>query len=60
MLEYINEYNIQGGTYYLDIDLGQEMNGIDLADKIRTIDVTGKFTFITTHEEMAPLTLKRK
>lgn len=60
LLEYINEYNIQGGTYYLDIDLGQEMNGIDLADKIRTIDVTGKFTFITTHEEMAPLTLKRK
>jgi response regulator of the lytR/algR family len=60
LLEYINEYNIQGWTYYLDIDLGQEMNGIDLADKIRTIDVTGKFTFITTHEEMAPLTLKRK
>lgn len=60
LLEYINEYNIQGGTYYLDIDLGQEMNGIDLADKIRTIDVTGKFTFITTHEELAPLTLKRK
>lgn len=48
------------GIYILDIDLNHSMNGIDLAEKIRAQDVEAKIIFITTHEEMMPLTIQRR
>lgn len=58
--QYIEENQIQKGIYFLDIDLSSDINGIDLAQWIRNYDVGAKIIFITTHTEMAPLTLKRK
>lgn len=58
--EYLAKYSIQNGIYFLDIDLHKSTNGIDLAEKIRSIDVLAKIVFVTTHDEMAPQTFKRK
>jgi Response regulator of the LytR/AlgR family len=51
----------QGGLYLFDIEFaGQSVSGLDLAVIIRTLDVTAKIIFVTTHSEMAFLTFKRK
>ncbi|APX71646.1 response regulator transcription factor [Companilactobacillus allii] len=60
VLSFLNDQPTNGGIYFLDIDLHSKMNGIDLASEIRRIDVQAKIIFVTTHDEMAPLTFKRK
>ncbi|MFC6202954.1 response regulator transcription factor [Lactiplantibacillus nangangensis] len=59
-LEYLSKEHPSNGIYLLDIDLNADMNGIELASKIRVSDVQAKLVFITTHDEMAPITLKYK
>lgn len=44
------------GIYFLDIDLHSDINGIQLAEKIREHDPRGFIVFITTHAEMSYLT----
>lgn len=51
---------VNGAVYFLDIDLNSEMNGIDLASKIRQIDSRAYLIFTTTHEEMAMETFRHK
>lgn len=46
--------------YFLDVDLNSSMNGIELAEQIRLSDSRGFIIFVTTHEEMSPLTFKYK
>lgn len=52
--------NIKGtsntGIYFLDVDLHSDINGIQLAEKIRKHDPRGFIIFITTHAEMSYLT----
>lgn len=48
------------GVYILDVDLNTDIDGIELAAKIRQYDVSGTIIFVTTHEEMAHLTFKYK
>lgn len=57
---YLKKFSPQNGIYFLDIDLKNKLTGIDLAEKIRKVDTLGKIIFITTHDELAPVTLKRK
>lgn len=44
------------GIYFLDVDLHSDINGIQLAEKIREHDPRGFIVFITTHAEMSYLT----
>ena len=44
--------------FFLDIDLGHELNGMDLAREIRELNKESFIVFITTKSEMAPLTFK--
>lgn len=44
------------GIFFLDIDLQSDMNGIELADKIRKIQPRCYIIFITSHSEMSYLT----
>ncbi len=61
ILNYLRENRDTTGIYFLDIDLGKnQMDGITLAKEIRKYDALGKIIFITTHEEMVPLTFKYK
>lgn len=60
VLDYLDEHKVINGIYFLDIDLKNTINGIRLAEKIRDLDIGSKIIFVTTHDEMAPLTLKSK
>lgn len=48
------------GLYFLDIDLGSEINGLELGRKIRQKDPRGFIVFITTHSEMSYMTFTYK
>jgi len=57
-------YNIEGkgqrGLYFLDIDLGEDVHGLELAEFIRKHDPSGYIIFVTTHNELSILTFKYK
>lgn len=55
-----SEVNHHTGIYFLDVDLQSDINGIQLAEKIRKHDPRGFIVFITTHSEMSHLTFKYK
>ncbi len=48
------------GLYFLDIDLGSDINGLTLAQMIRQKDPRGFIVFITTHSEMCYMTFTYK
>ena len=48
------------GLYFLDIDLHAEINGLELAQKIRQFDMRGFIVFVTTHSEMCSMTFSYK
>ena len=50
----------QAGLYFLDVELKGELDGFQLAEKIREYDPRGFIVFITTHEEMSYLTFRYK
>ena len=60
VIDYLDKSEPKNGIYFLDIDLKAEIDGIQLAAIIRKKDVQAEIIFVTTHDELAPLTLKRK
>jgi two-component system response regulator AgrA len=46
--------------FFLDIELGGEINGIELASRIRKQDKRAAIVFLTTHSELALVTLQYK
>jgi len=60
VLDYLDAHPNNNGLYFLDVDLGHELNGIELGAKIRELDVFATIVFITTHEELAYLTFQYK
>lgn len=60
VLEYIKKNNVSQAVYFLDIELGYDIDGFQLAKEIRKIDRNGHIIFITTHSEMTSLTFKYK
>jgi len=60
VLEYLKTHQSQGGIYFLDIDLQSDINGIELAAKIKGMDVSATIVFITTHSEMVHYVFKLK
>jgi len=60
LLRYLNINPVKSALYFLDVDLQDEINGIELGAKIRELDVSATIVFITTHSEMANLTFKYK
>lgn len=60
VIGYLNAHSDTRGIYFLDVDLGQEMNGIQLGATIRELDINGKIVFITTHSELLTLTFQYK
>lgn len=60
VVDFLEKEAPQNGIYFLDIDLKAQINGIQLAQIIRQTDVQAEIIFVTTHDELAPLTLKRK
>lgn len=58
--QYVDEHRDVRGLYFLDIDLGQEMNGVELGASIRKKDIYSRIVFITTHSELMTLTFTYK
>lgn len=56
VLDYLEKTNYQQTLYFLDIDFNYEFDGLDLAKMIRKKDDLSKIVFITTHDELLPLT----
>jgi len=48
------------GLYFLDMELNADINGLQLAEKIRKLDPRGFIVFITSHAERSHLTFKYK
>ena len=46
------------GIYFLDIDLGSNINGMKLAQKIRLFDPRGFIIFISAHSELSYMTFQ--
>ena len=59
IINFIKE-NDTTGIYFLDVDLHSDINGIQLAEKIRKYDPRGFIIFVTTHAEMSYLTFLYK
>lgn len=59
ILDYLKDNNTSG-IYFLDVDLHTDINGIQLAEKIREHDPRGFIIFVTTHAEMSYLTFLYK
>lgn len=57
LMSYLNE-GINRGVYFLDIDLNEDINGIELAKKINEIDKEAIIIMITSHYDMSYLTFK--
>ena len=48
----------QDSLYFIDVRLGdQQMNGLDLARKVRRYQPQAKLVFVTAHEEYMPFTM---
>ncbi|WP_261807240.1 response regulator transcription factor [Lapidilactobacillus luobeiensis] len=58
--QYLRQSHVKQGIYFLDIDLRQQIDGIQLATEIRAADPQAKIIFTTAHTELLPLTLKRR
>ncbi|PRR81920.1 LytR/AlgR family response regulator transcription factor [Clostridium vincentii] len=54
------EGNGARGIYFIDIDLGQDINGLELAEFIRKYDPNGYIIFVTSYSELNRLTFKYK
>jgi two-component system response regulator AgrA len=50
----------QRGLYFLDIDLGEDVHGLELAELIRKHDPNGYIVFVTTHSELNIITFEYK
>jgi two-component system response regulator AgrA len=48
------------GLYFIDIDLGEDIHGLELAQIIRKHDKNGFIVFVTTHSELSVLTFQYK
>jgi len=48
------------GLYFLDVELGGAINGIELAGKIRDYDPTGYIIIVTAHSSKMPLVFEYK
>ena len=59
VLDYLKKNSVTG-LYFLDLDLSSDINGIELAEAIRTHDPRGFIVFITTDAESHVLTFKYK
>jgi len=52
------EDHVGMGLYFLDVDLNTDMNGVELADRIRALDPNGQIVFVTSHADHMSLTFE--
>lgn len=60
VIKYLDESKSRTNIYFLDIELKDSINGLELAKKIREYDSRGYIIFISSHVEMPIVTFQYK
>jgi two-component system, LytTR family, response regulator AgrA len=60
VIEYSKSHIDDTNVYFFDIDLKDEINGIEAAAEIRKVDINCYFIFITGHSEYSMMTFEYK
>lgn len=60
VLDYLDENSLDGGIYFLDIELDNSHNGVDLAAEIKKRDERAQIIFVTAYSEYMPMTFERR
>lgn len=63
VLNYLHDHPLDGGIYFLDIELSDnqdDTNGVDLAEKIKQLDSRVQIVFVTAYNEYMELTYQRR
>jgi two-component system response regulator AgrA len=60
VIKHVEDNSASNFIYFLDIDLQSDINGIELAKKIRKYDSSGYIIFLTAHAELTLLTFQYK
>jgi two-component system response regulator AgrA len=60
ILSFLENGEAETGLYFLDMDLGCDIDGIALAEEIRKHDPRGFIVYITAYADTLPLTFKHK
>lgn len=60
VIEYVEASRGVTFIYFLDVELGETMNGIELASRVRKFDPKGYIIFVTSHTELTLLTFRYK
>lgn len=60
VISYVETSNSKPFIYFLDVDISDKINGIELAKIIRKHDPNGYIIFVTSHSEMTLLTFQYK
>ena len=61
--DYLLSHPVDGGIYFLDVELGQEVdadNGFDLAELIKKQDDRAQIIFLTSHADLSIITYRRR
>jgi len=60
ILDHLKRHPKTMGIYFLDVDLGLHLDGVQLAVEIRKIDTMGSIVFVTSHRGLATSFFKHK
>ena len=60
VIKYVETASSKTFIYFLDVDISENINGIELAKIIRKYDPKGYIIFVTSHSEMTLLTFQYK
>lgn len=60
LISFLEKSEKSNFIYFLDVEIGKDINGIELGKKIREYDSIGYIIFVTSHYEMSLLTYKYK
>ncbi|MDK6377937.1 LytR/AlgR family response regulator transcription factor [Lactobacillus crispatus] len=62
-ITYLKEHKLDGGIYFLDVELGGETEndtGFDLASLIKKRDERAQIIFVTSHADLSLITFRRR
>lgn len=62
-VRFIKEHQFDGGIYFLDVELGKDVNdenGFDIAELIKSRDERAQIIFVTSHADLSIITYRRR
>lgn len=60
LIGYTQVTDISNAIFFLDIELNQDQNGVNIAEKIRQSNPNAQIIFVTAYDKYAPLTYRRR